>query len=59
MSLLLYMEGILLFVQKHFVHTTSPSGCTYRIKPEELYIHSCGKGEAEGRGLFHSSEGFN
>ena len=27
---------------------------TYRIKPEELYIFSCEKGKAEGRGLFQS-----
>ena len=26
----------------------------YRIKPEELYILSCEKVEAEGRGIFHS-----
>ena len=27
---------------------------TYNIKPDELYIHSCEKNEAEGRGQFHS-----
>ena len=33
---------------------TSDIMITYRIKPEELYILSCERVEAEGRGLFHS-----